>query len=91
MEQARSYHIHNAAHAAAVLALANDYVVDVTRLYTPNRYYTRHTAGVAQYHSGHAQTCESMRGYFARRQHWPLCFKKKTQVNGDQVYNASSS
>ena len=63
MEQASSYHIHIGLHAATVLAMANDHIVDVTLCYTSNRSYTRDVAGEVEDRPGHVQTCESQEGF----------------------------
>ena len=73
MEQASSYHIHIGLHAATVLAMANDHIVDVTLWYTSNRSYTGDTAGEVEDRPEHVQTCESQEGLFAHRHYWPLC------------------
>ena len=84
MEQASSYHIHIGLHAATVLAMANDHIVDVTLWYTSNRSYTRDAAGEVEDRPGHVQTCESQEGFFCAQAILASLFLK-TQVNADQV------
>ena len=84
MEQASSYHIHIGLHAATVLAMANDHIVDVTLWYTSNRSYTRDAAREVEDRPGHVQTCESQEGFFCAQAILASLFLK-TQVNADQV------
>ena len=83
MEQASSYHIHIGLHAATVLAMANDHIVDVTLCYTSNRSYTRAAAREVEDRPGHVQTCESQEGFCTKATLASLSLK--TQVNADQV------
>ena len=64
MEQACAYHIHIGLYAAAVLALANDHIVDVTLWYTSNQCYTRDAAEEVEDRPGHVQTCEKSGRFF---------------------------
>ena len=84
MEQASSYHIHIGLHAATVLALANDHIVDVTLCYTSNRSYTRDVEGEVEDRPGHIQRCESQEGFVCTQAILASLFLK-TQVNADQV------
>ena len=83
MEQASSYHIDIGLHAATVLAMANDHIVDVTLWYTSNRSYTRDAAGEVEDRPGHVQTCERQES-FLHAGNIGLSVLK-TQVNADQV------
>ena len=83
MDQASSYHIHIGLHAATVLAMANDHIVDVTLCDTSNRSYTRDAAGEVEDRPGHVQTCESQEGFCTQAVLASLLLK--TQVDADQV------
>ena len=84
MEQACAYHIHIGLHAAAVRALTNDHIVDVTLWYTSNQCYTRDAAEEVKDRPGHVQTCESQEVCFCTQAILAFLFLK-TQVNADQV------